>query len=122
MSKKSSADVSEPSNALIMRTLNTMNARFDRLPTVKHLNKLESELHSKLEANTKALKNELRAEFRAEMDEQANKLTNMIAEVREQVQSGAATSSGRSDAQKGRYLRARRSFKIWPVEIEHASK
>ena len=119
MSKKSAAEV-EPTNALIMRTLTNMNARFDKLPTVEHLNKLEADLHGKLEASTKALKSELRAEFRAEMNEQANKVNEMISEVKAQVATAANEQdrTSRNNNQMGRYLRARRSFKIWPVRVE----
>lgn len=122
MSKKSTAD-NEPSNALIMRTLNNLSAKFERLPTVDHLNKLESDLHSKMEASTAALKKELREEFQTEMHEQVTKMTSMISEVRSQIDSTTAGASAtRNDNQKGRYLRARRSFKIWPLNIRAADK
>ena len=48
MSKKSNTD-NEPSNAQIMRTLNSLSAKFDKLPTVEYLNKLENDLHTKIE-------------------------------------------------------------------------
>ena len=119
MSKKSSAE-HEPSNALIMRAITNMNSKYDKLPTVEHLNKLEADLHAKIERNGHALKSELRAEFKADMDAQAQKMTQMVAEVRAQVSAGqlSAGAAVRNDQQKGRYLRARRSFKIWPVEKE----
>ena len=116
MSKKSNSDT-DPNTALIMRTLTHINAKFDKLPTVEHLQKLESDLHAKLEANTNALKNELRTEFRGEIQEQVNKMTDMIAEVRSQVQENP-NPAGRNNNQMGRYLRARRSFKVWPIEVE----
>ena len=56
MSKKSSAE-NEPSNALIMRAITNMNSKFDKLPTVEHLNKLEADLHTKIENNGLALSN-----------------------------------------------------------------
>ena len=114
MSKRNTADV-EPSNALIMRTLNTLNSKFDNLPTIDHLTKLENDLHNKIESNTKALKDELRSEFRQEIGEQVAKMTNMIGEVRAQVDSNTAS---RNNNQMGRYLRARRSFKIWPLDVD----
>ena len=54
------------------------------------------------------------------MDAQAQKMTQMVAEVRAQMSTGqlSAGAAVRNDQQKGRYLRARRSFKIWPVERE----
>ena len=116
MSKKAAPET-EPSNALIMRTLTHMNAKFDRLPTVEHLNKLETELHTKLENSTKALKQELRTEFKNEMQEQVHKLTDMIGEVRAQV-NVTENRAGRNNNQMGRYLRARRSFKVWTVKVE----
>ena len=119
MSKKSTAD-NDPSNALIMRTLTNLGAKFDKLPTIDHLNKLEADLHTKIESNTKALKEELRAEFRTEMQEQAAKVNKMVDEVRNQV--GLGASNGRNDVQQGRYLRARRSFKIWPLRVEGTSQ
>ena len=118
MSKKNTAEA-EPSNALIMRVLTSLNTKVDRLPTVDHLSKLEADLHVKLETNNQAIRDELRAEFKSEMKAQAEKLTDMIAQNAAQASSGAATKhpGGRNDTQQGRYLRARRSFKIWPVTL-----
>ena len=116
MSKKATAD-SEPSNALIMRTLTHMNSKFDKLPTVEHLNCLKSDLHSKLEANTTALRQELRDEFRSEMDERMQRMTEMIGEVRSQI-GDSKNPAGRNNNQMSRYLRARRSFKIWPITVD----
>ena len=82
-SKKSAQD--EPSNSQLMRAITMMNAKFDKLPTVEHLNKLENELHVKLERNNEALKDELRTEFKAEMKQQADKMNQMVAEVRVQM-------------------------------------
>ena len=101
-----------------MRTLTNMNAKFDKLVTVDHLNRLEADLHSKLEASTSALKRELREEFRGEIDEKVNKMTSLIGEVRSQVADNARNNPNRNNVQMGRYLRARRSFKIWPVSVE----
>ena len=115
MSKKSTSD-NEPSNALIMRTLTHMNAKFDELPTVEHLNRLEADLHNKLETSTRTLRQELRTEFRTEMQEQVSKMTDMITEVRSQVE--ATNALGRTNNQMGRYLRARRSFKVWPIQVD----
>ena len=114
MSKKSTAD-NEPSNALLMRTLNNLSEKFDRLPTVEHLNKLENDLHAKIESNTASLRQELRNEFRTEMQEQATRMTNMISDVKSQVRAHQAEMPARSDVQNQRYRRARRSFKIWPL-------
>ena len=117
MSKKNSVE-NDPSNAQIMRALTSMNARFDKLPTVEHLTKLETDLHQKLEHNNRALKQKLRAEFKSEMKAQAEKVHGMIAEVKAQVNTGQGDlphTIKRNDNQQGRYLRARRSFKIWPV-------
>lgn len=77
-----------------------------------------------MEASTTALKNELCAEFRAEMQDQATEMTEMISEVRSQIDSASAggTSAARTDSQRGRYLRARRSFKIWPLTIKSPDK
>ena len=97
MSKKTTAD-NEPSNALIMRTLTAMNSKFDRLPTLEHLKRLEDDLHSK----ASALKQELRSEFKADMQQQAERMNEMIAEVKNQV-GAAAVTSGRNDVQQGRY-------------------
>ena len=108
MSKKSTSD-NEPSNALIMRTLNTLSSKFDNLPTVEHLNRLETDLHNKIESNTKALRQELRTEFRAEINEQVTRMTHMLGEIKAQVTTGGAS---RTNNQTGRYLRARRYFKI----------
>lgn len=116
MSKKPTSE-SDPNNQ-IMRALSAINAKFEKLPTVEHLSRLETDLHAKLEASSHALKQELRSEFRTEMKAQAEKMTDMINEVREQVTTGANSAAGpsrRNDVQQGRYLRARRSLKIWPV-------
>ena len=117
MSKKNTAE-NDPTNAQIMRAITNMSARFDKLPTVEHLNKLEADLHNKLENNNKALKQELRSEFKSEMKAQADKMNDMIADVKAQINNehaGLTTAIKRNDNQQGRYLRARRSFKIWPV-------
>ena len=120
MSKRSTSE-SEPSNALIMRTLTAMNSRFDDLPTVQHLNRLEDELHNKIESNTKALREELRAEFRAEMQAQNEKTNQMVSEIKSQIRVQNTNEStaprARSATQQLRYTRARRSFKIWPVTL-----
>ena len=122
MSKKTAQD--EPSNSQIMRALTVMNAKFDKLPTVEHLNKLENELHVKMERNNEALKEEIRAEFKAEMKQQASKMNQMVAEVRVQMATNQPTlgSNIRNDQQKGRYLRARRSFKIWPINKQQGGR
>ena len=118
MSKKASSE-NEPSNALLMRTLTAMNAKFDRLPTLEHLNKMEEDLHAKIEDNTKTLRDELRAEFRSEIKQQAERVDEMIAEIKGKVENATPTTfNGRNDNQQGRYLRARRSFKVWPLNPE----
>ena len=118
MSKKSSAD-NEPSNALIMKVITTMNAKFDKLPTVEHLSKLEADLTAKIERNGQALKQELRSEFKAEMEAHAQKVNQMVAEAKLQSTSSHLTAGAaiRNDQQKGRYLRARRSFKLPLIHI-----
>ena len=118
MSKRATSEA-EPTNALIMRTLTAMNSRFDDLPTVQHLNRLEDELHSKIESNTKALREELRAEFRAEMQAQNDKTNQMVNEIKSQIKghntNEPVTAKTRTATQQLRYTKARRSFKIWPV-------
>ena len=47
MSKKTATD-NEPSNAQIMRAISSMNSKFDKLPTLQDLNKLETDLHLSL--------------------------------------------------------------------------
>ena len=114
-SKKATTE--ETPNNSIMRALNAMNARLEKLPTVEHIAKLESDITTKLENSNRTLKQELRSEFKAEIQAQNQKMTKMIAEVQAQV-NGASTSAAvqvRTNQQKGRYLRARRSFKIWPI-------
>ena len=47
----------------------------------------------------------------------------MIGEVKAQINtSNNGASAGRTDNQRGRYLRARRSFKIWPLVISTPGK
>ena len=112
MSKKPTAEA-EPSNALLMRAITGLNAKFDKLPTVQHLEK-------KINDNNQALRTELMGEFEEKINAQAERVEQAISEIKTQIDKRPATleqhNNGRNHVQQARYLRARRSIKVWPVK------
>ena len=99
MSKKP-AQETEPSNALIMRAINGMNAKMDKLPTVEHLAKLEADIHLKLERNNQALRTELRAEFKSEIQAHAERMNELVTESQAKTMqrpSSLVNRNGRND-------------------------
>ena len=99
MSKKPTAEA-EPSNALLMRAITGLNAKFDKLPTVQHLEK-------KINDNNQALRTELMGEFEEKINAQAERVEQAISEIKTQIDKRPATcllytSPSPRDRQKSR--------------------
>ena len=111
--------------AEIMKAVNNIAAKFDDLASKRDLERVEKDLHSKLHEKARETSQQIRTNQRMiqEVNTELTEHKTAIARLEERVQrqegrtsGGQVAASKRQEAQQGAYMRARRSFRIWPVE------
>ena len=116
-----------PTNAQLMTILDRLADKMDQLPNKSDLRNVESELVNKMHQNAAKFDKKIQdnaREIRAVNDKlgkQAEDLAKLEQELERQkaVGPGAETVAGarRREAREDKFMRARRSFRIWPVPI-----
>ena len=107
-----------------MRAVNGIAAKFDDLASKKDLERVERDLHQKLHDKARETgqqiqtNNRIIKEVRQEMADQKGQIERLEERMPRQearTVTGQVAAMKRREAQQGAYMRARRSFRIWPV-------
>ena len=123
--RKGEDDNPEPTNAEIMKAVNNIAAKFDDLASKRDLERVEKDLHNKLHEKARETNQQIRTNQRMihEVSAEITEHRAAIARLEERVQrqegrtvGNQVAASKRQESQQGAYMRARRSFRIWPVE------
>ena len=113
-----------------MTTLDLLAQKMDQLPNKADLNDLETKLTNKLHQNTMRFEKKVQDNSREirDISHKLEKQTQVVARLEQEIDKQKRSNTGRSitTAQQGRkeayddrYLRSRRSFKIWPLSLIH---
>ena len=124
--KPNNGDIN-PTNAQLMSTLDRLADKMDQLPNKADLQNVEAELLNKMQQSAikfdKRIQDNAR-EIRAvnnKIDKHADNLAKLEEEFSKQKRSDtggvAVAEMRRKQAQEDKYIKARRSFRVWPILI-----
>ena len=120
---------SECTNAQLMATLDKLAEKMNELPNRTDLRNVETELTNKMHLNALKVERKIQDNVREikNINARLNKQDEVVARLEQEVEKSKGreplkpASDGlmrRNEAQEERYLRARRSLRIWPVRVE----
>lgn len=126
--KKGENGAPEPTNAEIMRGIHAISAKFDTLATRADLANVEKDLRNQITESSRGLQRKIQdntrniTQIQKDITEHKETLQQLQQEVDRnknlQPQTGPKV---RADQRKAKYLRARRSIRIWPIETEETA-
>ena len=120
---------SECTNAQLMSTLDKLAEKMNELPNRSDLKGVETELTNRMHLNAQKFERKIQdntREIRAvnsRLDKQEETVARLERELEKRKKDGyqsvlSIAQTRRNEAQEEKYLRARRSFRIWPVHVK----
>ena len=113
-----------PTNAQLMSTLDRLAEKMDELPNKNNLRNVEAELTNKMHQNAMKFDKHIQDNSREiktvspKLDKHIKNIARLEEDLEKQKNNPVSFAEHkRNEAKQDRYLKARRSFRIWPLDV-----